>query len=146
MIQYVVSACLAGVPCRYDARHNLQECVARLVQEGRALPLCPEVLAGLPTPRNPVEIQGNCICDAAGLDYTLAFKRGAHLAFDAARKSGCLQAIVKSRSPSCGFGHIYDGTFSKKLIEGNGLWAQLLYEHGFEIYTEENLPTDVLEL
>ncbi len=144
MTEYIVSACLAGVACRYNASHALCPYVYDLVQKGHALPVCPEILGGLPTPRAPVEIMkndmGNAICTASGDDYTEAFQRGAAEALKIALNAGCKKAIIKTRSPSCGRDDVYDGSFSGTLVPGTGLWAHLLREHGFALYTEEDLP------
>lgn len=137
---YVVSACLAGEPCRYDGTsHPCPEVIA-LVQQGKALPLCPEVMGALPVPRVPCEQCAGRVIDRHGADLSLAFSRGAQKAVHMAVDSGCTAAILKTRSPSCGFGHIYDGTFTKKLVQGEGVWARALREAGFALYSEEDLP------
>ncbi len=140
---YVVSACLAGVLCRYDGGHNSCDFVVELVRQGYALALCPEVLGGLPTPRNPCEIQGGLICSNYGQNFTHEFSKGAKIALEQSLAAGCSKAILKTRSPSCGRDSIYDGTFSRKLVQGQGVWAKLLQENGFEIFTEEDLPTHI---
>ncbi len=140
MPEYVVSACLAGVPCRYNATNALSPFVRDLVERGEAIALCPEVLGGLPTPRTPVEIQGECVRTATGEDCTEAFRRGAADALTIALKAGCKKAILKTRSPSCGRDHIYDGSFTGTLVTGAGFWARLLQEHGVIVYTECELP------
>lgn len=138
-LRYVVSACLAGVNCRYDGQATPVEAVLELLRQGRALPICPEQLGGLATPRPCCELQGNRVRDTQGLDVTEAFQRGAAEALRLAKLFGASQAILKSRSPSCGCGRIYDGSFSGTLIPGNGLFAALLLEEGFEILTEQAL-------
>ena len=140
--RYVVSACLAGERCRYDAGDNTCPQVVRLVEEGRAVPLCPEVLGGLETPRSPCERVGNRVMNRDGQDVTLAFEQGAAKATELARKQGCTAAIIKSRSPSCGFGRIYDGSFSHVFCEGDGVWAAMLRDKGFELFSEESLPDE----
>ncbi len=142
MPEYAVSACLAGVPCRYNATPAPCAMVIELVQKGQALPLCPEVLGGLPIPRIPAEIQGDCVRDVKGNEYTKEYMLGAQKALAAALEAGCKKAIVKARSPSCGYGEIYNGTFSRTLIQGNGLWTQLLLQQNFIVYTEETVPLD----
>lgn len=137
---FVVSACLAGKACRYDAGSNPCPQVMELVAQGKALPLCPEVLGGLPCPRPPCENVKGRIMDRQGNDHSAAFVRGATEALAQARAFGASAAILKSRSPSCGFGQIYDGTFSKSLTQGHGLWANLLQQEGISLYSEENLP------
>ncbi len=146
-MRYVVSACLAGQACRYDGKSNVCPEVQRLVEQGRALPVCPEVLGGLPTPRAPSEIvtrspQGVAlsVMTKNGHDVTQAFVLGAQKALELAQVAGCTVAIVKSRSPSCGACGVYDGSFSKTLISGQGVWASLLREAGFTLFTEEDAP------
>ncbi len=140
MLKYVVSACLTGQHCRYDGGTTPCSYVYELVKNGQALPLCPEQLGGLPTPRTPCEKQGYRVYDAHGEDKTKAFMDGAQRALHLAQAHGCTAAILKSRSPSCGRDTIYDGSFSKKLISGQGIWASLLQEAGFILFTEEDLP------
>ncbi len=150
MMKFIVSACLAGHACRYDGKSNVCDAVRILVEQGKAVAVCPEVLGGLPTPRIPCELQGVAhggyaplqkrVVTANGQDNTEAFVSGARLALEKAKKAGCTAAIVKSRSPSCGAHDVYDGTFSKKLIAGQGIWAHMLTQAGFHLYTEENLP------
>ena len=134
----VVSKCLAGVRCRYDGCSNLVPAIKDLVDAGEAIPVCPEVLGGLPTPRAPSEIQpdGN-VKNKLGEDVTDAFVGGAEAAFSISVASGCTGAILKARSPSCGAGTVYDGSFSSKTIDGNGLFAQLLWEADIPVLTEE---------
>lgn len=139
--EYVVSACLAGYKCRYDGESKPCQPVMELCKAGLALPVCPERLSGLPAPREPSEIlpNGNVV-SKSGMDLSAAFDRGAEKALQKALESGCRKAILKCRSPSCGFGEIYDGSFSGRLRAGNGKWTDRLLAHGFEIWTEENLP------
>ena len=137
--RYVVSACLAGEPCRYDGGCSPCAAVAELVRSGRALPVCPEVLGGLPTPRVPSERRGDRVVAKDGADVTDAFVRGAEEALRLAREQGCSVAVLKARSPSCGSGEIYDGTFTHTLTEGDGLMAQMLKKKGVEVYGESQL-------
>lgn len=147
--RYVVSGCLAGCACRYDGGSNPCPQVVRLVAAGLAVPLCPESLSGLPVPRPPCE---QCatgperddirVLSRDGQDLTAAFARGAERALRAALAVGCREAILKSRSPSCGVGQVYDGTFSRSLRPGDGLWARLLRQAGFTLWTEEDLPPE----
>ncbi|MCD7984348.1 MAG: DUF523 domain-containing protein [Desulfovibrio sp.] len=142
-IRYVVSGCLAGLACRYDGGSNPCAAVIRLVEEGRAIPACPENLAGLPVPRLPCELAEGSVLSRDGRDLTEDFLRGAQLALRTAQSRGCTAAILKSRSPSCGFGRIYDGTFSRTLCPGEGVWARLLREAGFALFSEEHLPPEL---
>jgi Uncharacterized conserved protein len=137
MPRYVVSACLAGQFCRYDGGSNPDPQVIRLVEQGLALPLCPEALSGLPCPRPPCEQRGDRVLCRGGTDVTWAFIQGAETALALAREAGCRVAVLKARSPSCGVGHVYDGTFSKRLVPGDGLWAARLRAAGLIVHTEE---------
>lgn len=135
----LVSACLAGVPCRYDGSAAAHPVVLRLLAEGRAVRVCPEQLGGLPTPREAVELcSGRALC-RSGRDVTREFLAGAEAAIAFGLARGCRQAIVKSRSPSCGCGLVYDGSFSGVLVPGDGLFAALLKTSGFGICTEADL-------
>ena len=137
--QYVVSACLAGESCRYDGGCSPCPAVQALVRTGQALPVCPEVLGGLPTPRVPSEIRGGRVVAKDGTDVTGAFTCGAEEALRLALENGCTAAILKARSPSCGSGEIYDGSFTGTLIPGDGVTAALLKQQGLQVITEEEL-------
>lgn len=137
----LVSACLAGCQCRYDGRNNLIPVVKELVQKGEALAFCPEVLGGLSTPRDPCEIQEmdgkQYVISKTGKDETQCFLEGAKKTLALARLYNPSVIILKSKSPSCGLGKIYDGTFTNTLIKGNGLTAELLYKNGYQIKLSE---------
>ena len=136
-MRYVVSACLAGEACRYDGTPNPCEAVLELVRTGQALPVCPECLGGLSTPRVPCEVRGERVVNRVGEDVTAAFRAGAEAALRMALDNGCTHAVLKSRSPSCGFGRVYDGSFSGKTSPGNGLFARLALEAGLIVASEE---------
>ena len=145
--RYVVSGCLAGLFCRYDGKSNPCPQVVELLRLGLAVPICPESLSGLPVPRPPCEQvlcgEGKtqvCVLSKTGEDVTKAFQLGAERALRAALASGCRAAILKARSPSCGVGQVYDGSFNRTLRQGDGIWARLLREAGFELFTEDKLP------
>lgn len=138
--EYIVSGCLAGHNCRYDGGSNPCQQVVELVKKGVALPICPESLSGLPSPRPPCEQLDGHIISKTGINCTEAFEKGASRAFRQAITSGARKAILKSRSPSCGYGQIYDGSFQRRLCAGNGIFAQKLADAGFEIFSEDNLP------
>ncbi len=138
----MVSACLAGQKCRYDGRSNLRPEIASLVEAGQAVPVCPEVLGGLPTPRTPSERREGRVVFATGEDVTEAFASGAEAALYIAEEYGCSAAILKARSPSCGCGRIYDGTFTRTLVDGDGVFAELLRKKGFQLFTEETFSPD----
>ena len=145
----LVSACLAGRACRFDGTAAYEDEVARLVAEGRAVLVCPEVDGGLGTPRPAAEIDGGDGADVLagrarvvtedGIDVTDAYVKGARRALDAARTTGATTAVLKARSPSCGEGAIYDGTFSRTLHAGEGVTAALLKGAGIEVLTDEEV-------
>ena len=140
-MKLLVSRCLLGEPCRYDGRSAPGEGVLRLREEGYTLiPVCPEVEGGLPTPRPPAEYQQNgCVVNREGVDVTAQYHAGAKIALERARCAGCSAAILKAKSPSCGNERIYDGTFSRTLIPGQGVTAALLTEAGIPVFNEEQL-------
>lgn len=140
--RYVVSACLAGEPCRYDGGSSPCEAVMELVREGRAVPVCPETLGGLPTPRTPAEIRDGRVIMRDGRDVTEAFARGAGEALRRALAEGCDAAILKARSPSCGAGTVYDGTFTGRRVPGEGVFARMAREAGLAVETEETYRKD----
>lgn len=137
----LVSRCLLGEPCRYDGKSKPVLVLKRLVEAGhRLIPVCPEVLGGLPTPRPPAEIQADGrVVNRAGEDVTEEYQLGARLALELAREHGCALAVLKANSPSCGSSQIYDGTFSKTLISGQGIAAKLLTEAGIRVVDETQL-------
>lgn len=140
---YIISACLAGVNCRYDGGNNFHSKIVKLVKDGKAILVCPEQLGGLTTPRLPCEIvldeMGNKkVVSIEGKDKTKEFLKGAEETLKIAEMIGAKKAILKSRSPSCGKGRIYDGNFDKKLVLGNGITVDLLEKNGIEVYTEED--------
>ena len=135
----LVSACLLGVCCRYDGASKPNADVIKLRERYVLIPICPEVDGGLPTPRTPSEQVGDKVMMSDGKDVTDNFVSGAEAALERAKAFSCSIAVLKARSPSCGSGMIYDGSFSGKLIEGEGVTAGLLKKNGITIYTEEEL-------
>lgn len=135
----LVSACLLGVPCRYDGKSVPCEGVICLKERAQLVPVCPEQLGGLATPRTPAERRGEVVVTRDGRDVTAQYRRGAQEALRLARLFGCTKAILKSKSPSCGCGLIYDGSFSGRLVPGEGVTAQLLRENGVEVRTETDV-------
>ncbi len=138
----MISACLVGVRCRYDGHELPNEDLVELFKQGKAIPICPEVLGGLDIPRASCEIvkkEGQqIIVNREGVDCTAEFLEGARISTEIALAAGVKHAILKSKSPSCGCGKVYDGTFSKQLVEGNGLTAQYFIKNGIQVWTEEN--------
>lgn len=135
----IVSACLAGIFCRYNGEVEGDPRVEEMVRNGEAVPFCPEAMGGLPTPRNPCEIRGDKVMDNQDNDCTVQFERGAEEGLRLARMYGCTEAILKARSPSCGSGIIYDGTFTSTRIPGNGVFARLLKANNITVRSEEDL-------
>jgi uncharacterized protein YbbK (DUF523 family) len=145
----LVSACLAGLPYRFDGSAGHQNLVTELVERGRAVLVCPEVDGGLGTPRPPAEIIGGegrdvlegraRVVTEDGKDVTDAYIAGARIALEAARKSGASMAILKARSPSCGKGQIYDGTHSGTLTAGDGVTVALLEANGITVISDEDV-------
>jgi uncharacterized protein YbbK (DUF523 family) len=133
----IVSACLAGINCRYNGTSKPNSYIIELVKNGQAIPVCPEQLGGLPTPRTPAEQQlDRSVVTKDGKDVTEAFKRGAQEVLDLAQRVNCDEAILKAYSPSCGCGEVYDGSFSGKLVKGYGILAELLMKNGIKVKTE----------
>ena len=137
----LVSHCLLGEPCRYDGASRLDRQVLEPHKAGHTLiPVCPEVLGGLDTPRAPAELQPDGrVVNGNGEDVTAAYRAGAEAALRIAREQGCTLAVLKARSPSCGCGEIYDGTFTRTLKGGWGVAARLLLEAGVTVMDEESL-------
>lgn len=134
---YLVSACLAGVNCKYNGKNNLVEEIKKLVEDGKAVLVCPEQLGGLPTPRLPSEIKKDKVINIKGEDVTEEFFKGAYETLKIAKLYGIKTAILKSKSPSCGNHKIYDGTFSGRLINGYGITAKLLIKNGIDVMNED---------
>ena len=138
----LVSHCFFGEPCRYDGASRVDRQVLELHRAGHNLiPVCPEVLGGLDTPRDPAELQPDGrVVNKEGADVTAAYRAGAEAALAIARENGCTLAVLKARSPSCGCGEVYDGTFTGTLTPGWGVAARLLMEAGITVLDEEHLP------
>lgn len=143
----MLSACLAGVNCVYDGSNKLHPVFASMLENGQAVVFCPEALGGLKVPHSPSEIAGGDgfkvlagearVVSREGEDVTSFFLKGAHRTLELAAKKRVTKAIFKSRSPSCGCGLIYDGTFTKKLVSGYGVAAALLKQNGIEVVSDE---------
>ena len=132
----LVSACLLGVHCRYDGGGAAIPELTELMERCELIPVCPEQLGGLPTPRTPSERLGERILARDGADVTVAFLRGASEACALAERFGARLALLKERSPSCGCGAIYDGSFSGRLAPGDGATAEALRARGVEVFGE----------
>ena len=138
-MKILISACLLGVRCRYDGASKPHLLAEELAKQHTLIPICPEQMGGLATPRPPAERQGERVIAVSGADVTEQYRRGAEEALRLCRLFGCEAAVLKERSPSCGRGTVYDGTFTGKLADGDGVTAQLLLEHGIPVYGESRL-------
>lgn len=160
----IVSACLVGINSRYDHKSNSHPLLIQEMGRGGLLPLCPEQLGGLPTPRIPSEICGGTsrelldqrrrseeddltvkVINRAGKDVTAQFIKGAEEVARLVNLYGVKAAILKARSPSCGPGQVYDGSFKHQLTAGNGVTAELLQQQGVTVITDEELTPECLE-
>jgi uncharacterized protein YbbK (DUF523 family) len=130
---FLVSACLLGVACRYDGESKADPRVLALASGAALVPVCPEQLGGLPTPRPRHELRNGRVISEHGIDATAVFERGAAQAVHLAQLTGCRRAILKARSPSCGAGEVYDGTFSGRVVAGDGVLARALREAGLHV-------------
>lgn len=139
MENLLISACLLGTPCRYDGASKKYETVEALSKKYNLIPVCPEVLGGLPTPRTPSERIGDRVVMKDGRDVTKNYFDGAKEALKTAKRFGCKKALLKARSPSCSPDMIYDGSFSGTLVKGEGVAAELLRREGITVYSEEEL-------
>lgn len=140
-MKLLISRCLLGEPCRYDgaSRPLPAETLSALRAKFELVPVCPEVLGGLPTPRTPSERQGSRVVMKTGEDVSAQYRLGAETALAIARRERVCAALLKERSPSCGKGRIYDGTFTGTLTEGNGVTAEVLLKNGFAVFGESEL-------
>lgn len=139
MKNILISACLLGVACRYDGKSVPLPAAIRLKDKYNLIPVCPEILGGLPTPRLPCEIQSGRVIRSDSEDMTSAYKRGAAEALKLAKLFDCEIAVLKERSPSCGCGKIYDGSFSSLLTNGDGITSALLKQNGVTVFGESEI-------
>ena len=135
-MKLLISACLLGCRCRYDGASKPLPWIAALAERHTLVPVCPEQLGGLSTPRPPSERRGDRVVTRTGGDVTAQYRRGAEETLRLCRLLGCEAALLKERSPSCGRGEIYDGTFTGTLTEGDGVTAELLRAQGIPVYGE----------
>lgn len=142
-MKILVSACLLGANCKYNGGNNLCPAVLNLQQRHTLIPACPEQLGGLSTPRPPAERYGERVVTCEGTDVTEPYAKGAREAVALAKRLGAECAILKARSPACGCGAIYDGTFTHTVVSGRGVAAEAMEEAGIPVYTEENLPKEL---
>ncbi len=137
----LISACLLGVRCKYDGGHNALPAaeLAGLRERYRLVPVCPETASGLPAPREPSERLDGRVLGRGGEDVTAAFEKGGETALALAERFGCRKALLKERSPSCGSGRIYDGSFSGVTVPGDGVAAEKLRAAGLELFGESQI-------
>lgn len=137
----LISACLAGINCKFNGENNLLDSgiLDEISKRYHLLFICPEVFGGLSTPREPAEMKGGLVVTKTAKDVSENFKFGAEICLKIAKLNGCKKAILKARSPSCGSGQIYDGSFSKKLIFGDGVAAKLLKENEILVFSEDEI-------
>ena len=138
-MKILVSACLLGENCKYSGGNNRNERVLAFLKGHAVIPVCPEMLGGLPVPREPAEIVNGTVRVKTGRSVDAEFRRGAERALEIAKKNGVELAILQSRSPSCGVKEVYDGTFTGKRIEGQGIFAALLKENGIRMTDAEDI-------
>lgn len=134
----LVSACLMGVNCRYKGDGAMIPEIGPLMEHYCLIPVCPEIMGGLATPRVPAERQGGRVVTKDGGDVTEQYRKGAKETARLAALYGCRYALLKERSPSCGSGRIYDGTFGRRLVPGDGVAAARLKEEGIAVYGESS--------
>lgn len=139
MKKLLISACLLGIPCRYDGRSVKGVDIELLSKKFNLIPVCPEIYGGLPTPRTPSERVGEKTLMKDGRDVTENYLRGAEAAYALCQSLGCTLALLKERSPSCGKNKIYDGSFTGTLIDGEGVTAEYLRERGIKIFGESEI-------
>ena len=137
-MKILISACLLGVCCRYDGASKAHPMVLALAERHTLVPVCPEQLGGLPTPRPPAERRDGRVVTQSD-DVTEQYRRGAEETLKLCKLLGCEAAVLKERSPSCGHGQVYDGTFSGTLTAGDGVTAALLAAHGIPVYGESRI-------
>ena len=135
----LVSACLLGINCRYDGKDNKVEDILNVLKEHNIIPICPEQLGGLTTPREPSEIVNGKVISKSGIDVNEEFEKGAGEALKLSKMFNSSIAILKARSPSCGSIQIYDGNFNGSLVDGHGVTAKLFRENGMMVFSEENM-------
>ena len=138
-MKIMVSACLLGENCKYNGGNNYSQKVLDYLKGHEVIPVCPEVLGGLPTPRIPAESVNGIVTTRDGRSVDREFRTGARLGLALAREQGVELVILQSRSPSCGAKQIYDGTFSGTKVDGMGVFARLLQDNHFQILDVEDL-------
>ena len=146
MIKILISHCLLGENCKWNGRNNARELLLNIQDKVEFIPVCAEVFGGLPIPRFPSEIVNDKVINEVGLDVTKNYMEGAKKVLEIALKNDVKYAIFKERSPSCGVHQIYDGSFSRKIIDGKGMTTRLLEENGIKVYSDEEIQDLILKM
>ena len=144
-MKIMVSACLLGENCKYNGGNNRNERLLRLLSGHTVIPVCPEVLGGLPVPRVPAEIVDGVVTNREGIPVDGAFRRGAEKALQIAERERPDWIILQSRSPSCGVRQVYDGSFTGTLVAGEGIFAAMARQAGFRVADAEEIPEEIKE-
>ena len=141
MRNVLISACLLGVDCKYNGSNNKldDEIIHSLKEKYNLIPVCPEIMGGMPTPRNPIEIKDGKVFDYDGEEFTKEFEKGSEEVLKLAKLYNSSIAILKENSPSCGSNYIYDGTFNHQKIKGMGIAAHKLSKENIKLFSEENV-------
>lgn len=138
-MRVLVSACLLGKNCKYNGGNNYSAAVEEFVRDKDVVEICPEMMAGLGCPRTPIEIVDGVLMDREGRNVDAPLRKAARDALEFAKEQHIDLAILQSRSPTCGVNQVYDGSFSGKLIAGQGVFARLLMEEGFAVLDGEDV-------
>lgn len=146
MIKILISHCLLGENCKWNGRNNARELLLNIQDKVEFIPVCAEVFGGLPIPRFPSEIVNDKVINEVDLDVTKNYMEGAKKVLEIALKNDVKYAIFKERSPSCGVHQIYDGSFSRKIIDGKGMTTRLLEENGIKVYSDEEIQDLILKM
>lgn len=146
MVKILISHCLLGENCKYNGRNNARELIISIKDKVEFIPVCAEVFGGLPTPRIPSEIKSDKVVNEIDLDVTKNYLEGAEKVLQIALDNNVKYAIFKERSPSCGVHQIYDGTFTRTVIEGKGVTTKLLEENGIQVYSDEDIEVLIKKL
>lgn len=138
-MKILVSACLLGENCKYNGGNNYSPVVAEFIKDKEVLTICPEMMAGMGCPRTPIEIVDGVLMDCNGNNVDTSMRKAIEKAMEMIRKEDIQCVVLQSRSPTCGVNQIYDGSFSGKLINGSGLFAQALKDAGYQVIDAEDI-------
>lgn len=141
-MKIAVSACLLGINYKYNGGNNYSEKLEKILEKHEIIPICPEVLGGLPIPRDPSEIVNGEVLTDKGKSVDKEFRNGAKKALEIVKESGAELVVLQPRSPSCGLGKIYDGSFTGRLVDGDGVFVKLLKDEGIKAIDVSNFIKD----